>query len=71
MKSLTFKTTIKCSGCIEKVTPVLNALAGEENWKVDLQNPNRLLTITANDELKAETIISALQGVGYKAEEIG
>lgn len=70
MKSLTFKTTIKCAGCIEKVTPVLNALAGEENWKVDLQNPNRLLIVTAKDELQAGTIISGLQGVGYKAEEI-
>lgn len=68
MKSLTFKTTIKCSGCIDKVTPSLNKVAGEQNWSVDLQNPERLLTVKADDQLLPDTIIKALADAGYKAE---
>jgi hypothetical protein len=40
-----FKTNIKCDGCIAKVTPALNETVGQGNWNVDLQNPNKVLTI--------------------------
>ncbi len=69
MNTMRFKTNIKCSGCEEKVTPVLNKIAGEHNWKVDLQTPEKLLTVQAAPE-KERDIIDALSEVGYKAEPI-
>jgi hypothetical protein len=39
MNTKTFKTNIKCSACVEKVTPPLNATVGEGKWSVDLINP--------------------------------
>lgn len=71
METQRFKTTIKCTGCIEKVTPYLNEVAGEDNWQVDLQNPGRILTITKGRAIKEESIMDALQKAGYKAERIG
>jgi copper chaperone len=68
MEQLKFKTTLKCSGCVEKVTPHLNEAAGQGNWEVDLTNPSRILTITANgNEAK---IKEAMEKAGYKAERL-
>ena len=62
-----FKTNIKCDGCIAKVTPSLNEAVGQNNWKVDLANPSKILTVETDDKNK---IIKALEKVGYKAEPI-
>ena len=68
METLKFKTNIKCDACVAKVTPVLNKTVGEGNWKVDLQDPQRTLTIS-KDQVKADEVITALQEVGYTAEK--
>ena len=70
METLQFKTTIKCSGCIEKVTPFLNETVGENNWKVDLQNPQKILTIPNAEQLNSGEVVEALAKAGYKAEKI-
>ncbi|WP_212005037.1 heavy-metal-associated domain-containing protein [Chitinophaga sp. HK235] len=69
MKTVQFKTNIKCSGCIEKVTPGLNATAGADNWEVDLLSPDKVLTISAH-EVDAAAIRQAIESAGYKAENI-
>jgi copper chaperone CopZ len=70
METLQFKTTIKCSGCIEKVTPYLNETVGENNWEVDLQNPQKVLTIPNAEQLQSGEVVEALAKAGYKAEKI-
>lgn len=70
METLQFKTTIKCSGCIEKVTPFLNETAGENNWEVDLQNPQKVLTIPNAEQLNSSEVVEALAKAGYKAEKL-
>lgn len=69
METKQFKTNIMCGSCIAKVTPVLNEIVGENNWKIDTQNPNKILTVNREDA-KENDIINALQKVGYKAEEL-
>jgi Copper chaperone len=64
-----FKTNIKCDGCIATVTPALNKTAGEGNWQVDLQSPDKVLTVTA-EEVNATDIKKAMEQAGYKAEEL-
>jgi copper chaperone len=68
MEKLTFKTNIKCEGCIEKVTPGLNETAGAGHWQVDLSKPERILTVESNVDEKQ--IKEALQKAGYKAERL-
>jgi copper chaperone len=68
MNEQKFKTTIKCAGCVAKVTPFLNEAVGETNWKVDYENPDKLLTVTQSDD--KSKVIQALEKAGYKAEAI-
>jgi copper chaperone len=70
METLKFKTNIKCSGCIATVTPFLNKTVGENNWQVDLQAPEKVLTVQATDKEKETAVIQSLQAAGYKAEKI-
>lgn len=69
MKTKQFKTNIMCGSCIAKVTPVLNETFGENNWKVDTQNPKKILTVSANNNNEND-IIKAVEKSGYKAEEL-
>ena len=64
-----FKTNINCSGCVAKATDTLNQIAGQENWTVDTTNPNKVLSI-AKSEVKSEEVLKAIQGIGFKIEEL-
>lgn len=68
MKTLKFKTNIQCSNCLAKVTPKLNEQSDIESWNVDLQDPERTLTVnTAN--LGPEAIKKAVLKAGFIASE--
>ncbi|NLR80901.1 heavy-metal-associated domain-containing protein [Chitinophaga eiseniae] len=69
METTQFKTNIKCSGCIATVTPVLNGLVGEDNWEVDLQSPDKVLTI-AKENIDKSEVRNAIEKAGYKAEAL-
>ena len=68
MKSSKYKTTLKCSGCVDKITPYMNNLLGQNNWKVDLSDP--LKTLTVEVEADADKVIKTMAEAGYKAEEL-
>jgi copper chaperone len=70
METIKFKTTIKCSGCVATVTPGLNETVGVNNWQVDLQSPDKVLTVNTSDKDKEKDVIQKLQQAGYKAEKI-
>lgn len=68
MESLKFKTNIKCSACVAKVTTPLNETVGEGKWSVDLTHPSKTLSVNGDvDETKMK---EALENVGYKAERL-
>lgn len=69
MDKLKFKSTIKCGGCINTVTPELDKLEAIHQWEVDLQHPDRILTVEG-DNLNPNSIVQTLAAVGYKAELI-
>jgi len=69
MDKLQFKTNIKCGGCVAKVTPHLDALQGVAKWEVNIENPNKILTVTA-DRAKANEIKEAVTKAGFKAETL-
>ena len=68
MEALKFKTNIKCTGCLAKVTPALNETVGEDNWEVDLQDPDKTLTIVS--DTSENEVIAADKEAGYEAEKI-
>ena len=67
MKTVQFKTNIKCSGCVAKVTPELDKVAGENNWKVAVETPDKILTVSA-ENTEATTIKQAVEKAGFRAE---
>ncbi len=70
MKTLKFKTNIKCAGCLAKVSPNLNQTAGEDNWEVDINTPEKILTVAA-DDMNESAIIAAVKAAGFEVEIIG
>jgi len=69
MTTLKFKTNINCGGCIKSVTPNLDNVVGHANWKVDTDNPDKILTIET-EQVSSEKIIQAVQKAGFKIEEV-
>jgi len=70
MKTLKFKTNINCSGCIAKVTPLLNQAKDILKWEVDILNPQKVLTIQT-ENLNAQDVMVIIKNIGYTAEIIG
>lgn len=68
METTKFKTNIKCSDCVAKVTPFLNEALGENSWNVDTTNPSKVLTVVGDEDRKK--VIQALEKAGYKAEAL-
>jgi copper chaperone len=69
MKTLKFKSNIKCMGCVSRVTPVLNNAESIEKWNVDIYNPQKTLTVET-DSLNAKEVADLLEKAGFTAEEI-
>jgi len=69
MENLKFKTNINCTGCLSKVSPQLNNEKGIEEWEVDLNNSQKILTVKSNSTSE-EDIVSAVKKVGFNIERI-
>ena len=64
-----FKTTIKCTGCLDKVTPHLNETQGIDDWEVDLKNPDKVLTVKVQNASE-EDVVKAVKKVGFEIERM-
>lgn len=69
MKQYQFKTNINCSGCVAKLTPALDQNEGIKDWKVDTDNPNKLLTVQT-ETLNEEQVKLIVKKAGFKAEKL-
>ena len=66
MKTLKFRTTIKCSGCIEKVSPFLNEIV-PGGWSVDILTPAKTLTVDAGS-VTAGKVEEKVKQAGFEIE---
>ena len=69
MKTLKFKTNINCTGCLSKVTPMLDKEKAINTWTVDLKSDDRVLTVDTID-IGVLEIVKIVNSAGYKAEKI-
>lgn len=69
MSTYKFKTTMSCSGCVSKVEKFLNGEKDILKWEVDLNSPDKILTIET-EKLEASQIPPLLLKAGYKAVQI-
>lgn len=65
MKKLKFKTNINCGGCIQKVTPHLDALENA-TWAIDTTDENKVLTVEGA-EITGQAVIEKVEVAGYHA----
>ena len=61
-----FRTNLKCGGCVQSIRPNLDSMKEIREWDVDLDSPERTLTVEG-EGLDAGKIIAALEAAGYKA----
>jgi len=66
-KTFKFKTNINCGGCVSAVTTPLNGLEGVQDWEVDTNNKDKILSVVAN-EATEQDVIDAVQKAGFKIE---
>lgn len=64
-----FKTNINCGNCVARVKPFIEKLNGIENWNVDTDNPDKILTVKSNG-ITSDQIIDAVENVGFDIEKI-
>lgn len=69
MKTYLFKTSINCSGCLSRVRPILDKEPRIKEWRVDLEHPDKILTVTTED-LEPSDIIDIIDNAGYEIEQI-
>lgn len=64
-----YKTNINCGSCIKSVTPFLNELDNVDEWKVDTENPDKILTVELDDR-NQEVVVDAVKKAGFEIEII-
>ncbi|UII24022.1 heavy-metal-associated domain-containing protein [Fulvivirga ligni] len=69
METMKFKTNINCDGCLSRVTPSLNQTEGIDHWEVDLDNPDKILTVDSAKASEAD-VMQAVKKVGFEIERV-
>jgi copper chaperone len=69
METYRFKTSLKCGGCIKAITPGLESLNVIEKWSVDLEQPDKVLEVTAPVDI-SEKVIESVKKAGYQISRL-
>lgn len=69
MEKVVLKTDLSCKHCVMKVEPLLKSEQGVLEYSIDLENPDRLVTITS-EGASIDSIIEKFGKAGYIAEQL-
>jgi copper chaperone len=64
-----YKTSINCNNCKARVKPFLDKVDGIIVWEVDLDHPEKILTVRASGTI-SEEVVKAVRKTGFSIEEI-
>ncbi len=64
---LKFKTNINCGSCIKSVSGFINEVQSNEEWQVDTDIPEKILTVTGGN-IAANSIIEVVEEAGFDIE---
>lgn len=65
MKTLRFKTSAKCEGCVNNLSKYFNEKIEDGSWDFDLSVSPSILTVKA-EKLSKDDIISLVEQAGYR-----
>lgn len=68
MKKAQFKTNINCNSCIRSVTGFIADVEGIQNWEVDTENPEKILTVEG--DFKTAALVEAIEDAGFDVVEV-
>jgi len=68
--TIKYKTNINCENCIRSVTNFLNDVQSIDNWHVDIENPQKVLTVEGAD-IDAEEVENAVEEAGFDLTRMG
>lgn len=63
-----FKTNINCGSCVRSVTGFLDTVPGVTIWRVDVNNPDKILSVEGPADEQA--ILAAVRDAGYDIEPV-
>ena len=66
---LHFKTNINCTGCVNKVSPVLDKAEGICHWEVDTASNDKTLMVHTKG-ITADEVIRQVENAGFSIEAI-
>jgi len=72
-KTLKFKTSLQCGGCISKVQPHLDAIGALESWDVKLNHADKVMKVKTDRDSAPEVerkVLEALEKEGYQGERV-
>ena len=67
MNVLQFKTNINCQNCVRAVSGFLNEVSKIREWKVETDDPDKILTVEG-DEVTIAEIVEAVEDAGFDIE---
>lgn len=67
MEKVVLKTDLSCKHCVMRVESVLKAEKGIKDYSINLEHPDKLVTINS-DGADINGIIAGFKNVGYTAE---
>lgn len=69
METIILKTDLSCPHCIKTVEPILKNTAGISGYSIDLEHPDKLVTISS-EGANITYVITQFNKAGYKAEKV-
>lgn len=72
MKTLRFKSNLKCSGCINAIKPGMDNIKDLKRWRVFLDVSDKIIEAETegNESETANQILTVVTEAGYKIEQI-
>lgn len=70
MKTIRFKTNLKCNNCVAKVQKQLDGDARIAHWSVDLKSPDRVLSVETEGDDAVAAVMGILSAAGFRAMEL-
>jgi len=72
MKTIKFKSSLKCNGCVNAIKPGMNSIEGVKTWRVFLDVQDKIIEVETDADTeditkKVEEVVSK---AGYKIEKI-
>lgn len=64
-----FKTNLDCQHCVDRVKPLLDKAIGENNWCIDLQDVDKVLTVNSATAAP-QSVIDAVEQAGFDISKL-